>query len=77
MPSHKSFRQKLDSDSEQRVNRELKVMVERVSDGVSQVSMFGRRAHLEHCVGFKYKRRTQKSRVGQRESPRASSRVTN
>lgn len=40
MPSHKSFRQKLDSDSEQRVNRELKVMVERVSDGVSQVDVW-------------------------------------
>lgn len=36
MPSHKRFRRKL--DSEQRVNRELKVMVEKVSDGVSQVS---------------------------------------
>lgn len=38
MPWHKRFRRKL--DSEQRVNRELKVMVEKVSDGVSQVGVW-------------------------------------
>lgn len=37
MPSHKRFRRKLDSE---RVHRELKVMVEKVSDGVSQVGVW-------------------------------------
>ena len=37
MPSHKRFRRKLESE---RVNRELKLMVEKVSDGVSQVGVW-------------------------------------
>lgn len=72
VPLHKRFRRKL--DSEQRVNRGLKVMVEKVSDGVSQVGCLEEELLWNIVSKFKCKWWTQTS-CG--SNLRTGSRVTN